>query len=374
MHIGLNAHLLSGQAGYRAAGIHRYIGGLLAHLAAAAPAGWRYTAMVGAANTDHFPGIGMRRARLNTENPLARIVWEQAAQPLQLGGFDLLHAMAFAGPLIAPRPMVVTVYDLSFVHYPERLPRSRRWYLSLFARMTARRARRVMAISRATAADLTATWGIAPERIDLVAPGYDAQVFRPLPEDVLRAFRQSKGLPPRFWLFIGTLEPRKNLTTLLEGYAALPPGERLPLVIAGGKGWDTGPIFAAVERWKLGEQVRFPGYLSHEELPFWYNTAEAFVYPSVFEGFGLPVLEAMACGTPVVVSDASSLTEIAEGAGMLVPPYQVQAWTEALRRAGGDVTWRSETRALGLQRAMRYPWQAAAANATASYQRILDGS
>src|SRR5690606_21053679 len=114
MHIGLNAHLLSGTASYRSAGIHGYIYNTLAHLTEAAPADWRFTAMVGAANPMQFPGITMRRSRLNTENPLRRILWEQVIQPWQLGEFDLYHALAFVGPLWLTKPMVVTVYDLSF--------------------------------------------------------------------------------------------------------------------------------------------------------------------------------------------------------------------------------------------------------------------
>src|SRR5262249_12061349 len=160
----------------------------------------------------------------------------------------------------------------------------------------------VIAISHSTARDLTATMGIPAEKIDVAAPGSDPQVFRPLPDAEINAFRQSKNLPQNFWLFIGTLEPRKNLPTLLEAYAALP--KHLPLVIGGGKGWQYDDIFATIERHNLKDDVRFAGFIPADELPFWYNSASAFVYPSVFEGFGLPVLEAMACGTPVIVSDA----------------------------------------------------------------------
>lgn len=370
MHIGLNAHLLSGRAGYRSAGIHGYIDGLLRHLPRP---DWRFTAFVGAANTMTIDGIELRRSRLDTESPLRRIVWEQAIQPWQLNGFDLYHALAFVAPLPLPAPMVVTVYDLSFIHYPGRLPAARRLYLRLFTGLTCRRARRVLAISQATGDDVARALNIPAHKIDLAEPGYDPRLFRPLPTAEIDDFRRAKNLPERFWLFIGTLEPRKNLTLLLEAYAALPVRDRLPLILGGGKGWDYDPIFAAVERFDLASWVQFPGFIPAAELRFWYNSAETFIFPSVFEGFGLPVLEAMACGTPVIVSNASSLPEVAGDAGITLPPHEVGAWTEALRRASGDAAWRRSARERGLTRAARFSWQTTADKTIESYRKALHG-
>jgi glycosyltransferase involved in cell wall biosynthesis len=370
-HIGLNAHLLSGRAGYRSAGIHGYIHGSLAHLAAAAPADWRFTALVGRENRLTFDGIAMRRTRLDTENPLRRILWEQVAQPFALGGFDLVHEMAFVSPLWLSRPSVVTVYDLSFIHYPQVLSAARRLYLRLFTALSCRRARRVIAISHSTARDTAASFGIPAERIDVAAPGYDAVAYRPLPAADCAAFRAARNLPERFWLFVGTLEPRKNLPMLLEAYAALPEHDRLPLVLAGGKGWDYAPIFAAIELFRLQDCVTLPGYIPAQDLPLWYNSAEVLVYPSVFEGFGLPVLEAMACGTPVIVSDASSLPEVVGDAGMCLPPHDPAAWTEALRRAAQDESWRTQAAERGRAAATRYTWAETARQTIFSYRRAL---
>ncbi|MDZ4764708.1 MAG: glycosyltransferase family 1 protein [Chloroflexota bacterium] len=375
-HIALNAHLLSRQHGYRTAGIHGYIDGLLRHLPAAFAPDWTLTAFVGGLNPAHYDGMTMRRASLfgrplDTESPARRIVWEQAIQPFALNGFDLQHALAFAAPLISRPPCVVTIYDLSFIHYPERLPASRRLYLRWLTALTCRRARLVFAISASTARDIVATLGISAAKVEVIAPGTDRTVYRPLPPDEIAAFKRAKHLPDRFWLFVGTLEPRKNLPLLLEAYAALPAASRLPLILGGGKGWDTAPIFAAVERHGLQASVMFPGFIPPDDLPFWYNSAETFVYPSVFEGFGLPVLEAMACGTPVVVSDASSLSEVARGAGLLVPPHDVDAWTAALRRAADDFDWRTDARERGFAAADRYSWDVAAARTVAGYQKVL---
>lgn len=370
MHIGLNAHLLSGSTGYRSAGIHGYIEGLLRHLPGCAPHDWRFTAMVGAANRTSIDGVTMRRSHLDTSSPLKRILWEQAIQPFALRDFDLYHALAFVAPLPLPSPMVVTVYDLSFIHYPERLPASRRLYLRLLTGLTCRRARRVIAISESTARDLARTLGVSADKIDVAQPGYDADRFRPLPADEIAAFKRRKNLPDRFWLFLGTLEPRKNLPVLLEAYAALK--DRPPLILAGGKGWDTDPVFEAVDRLKLASDVSFPGFIAADEIHFWYNCAEAFIYPSVFEGFGLPVLEAMACGTPVIVSDASSLPEVAGDAGLRVPPDDVSAWKAALARAEGDAEWRRTASERGMSRAARFRWTDTAQKTIQSYRIVLE--
>jgi glycosyltransferase involved in cell wall biosynthesis len=373
MHIGLNAHLLSSQAGYRAAGIHGYIYNTLAHLAAEAPSDWRFTALVGAASAaDGLPGIALRRSRWDTQPPLRRIAWEQAVQPWHIGGFDLYHALAFVAPLALPAPLVVTVYDLSFLHYPQALSASRRAYLRLFTRLTCQRARRVICISHSTAQDVIERLGVAPEKVDVAAAGHDPARFRPLPPGEIAVFRREKDLPERFWLFVGTLEPRKNLPTLLQAYAALPARQRPPLLLGGGKGWDYDAIFAAIARLGLADSVRWLGFLAADELAHWYNCAEIFVYPSVFEGFGLPVLEAMACGTPVVVADASSLPEVAGDAGLCVPPHDVRAWTDALHRAMTDAVWRTQAAERGLAQASRYTWQDTARQTIRSYACALD--
>ncbi len=373
-HICLNAHLLSGQAGYRSAGISGYIVNLLRALPDAAP-DFTYTVFTGAqATPPAHERLAIRRSAWDTEHPLRRILWEQLAQPFALRAArpDLAHGLAFVTPLLSRVPSVVTVYDLSFVHYPDRLPATRRWYLRLFARWSCRRARRVIAISQSTARDLAQTFGLAPARIDIAAPGVGEQ-FKPLPRADVDAFRARKGLPDRFLLFVGTLEPRKNLPLLLRAYAHLPAQQRqaVPLVLAGGRGWMDGAIHATIEAHDLTSTVLLPGYLPADELPWWYNAAEALVYPSVYEGFGLPVLEALACGTPALVSDVSSLPEAVGDGGLCLPPDDVAAWTEALGRVLSDPAWRAEMGSRGLAHAARFTWAGTAAQTVASYRRAL---
>ena len=372
IHIGLNAHLLSGKAGYRSAGIHGYIYHTLAHLHEVAPAGWQFTAMVSRNYTASFKGITTQRSRTSTETPLRRIIWEQGAQPLQLNDFDLYHAMAFVSPLILNKPSVVTVYDLSFIHYPQVLSTTRRLYLRLFTALSCNRAKRVIAISQSTAQDLSQSLGIPEQKIDVAVPGYDVDTYRPLDSKAIQTFRDQKGLPKRFWLFVGTLEPRKNLPMLLRAYAGLEPNERLPLVLGGGKGWDYDAIYQTIEQFNLSEYVILPGYIPVDELALWYNSAEVFVYPSVFEGFGLPVLEAMACGIPVIVSNVSSLPEVAGASGLCLPPTDTQSWTEALRMAYHNANWRQTAASNGLVEAKRFSWQETAHRTVASYQLALN--
>lgn len=374
-HIALNAHLLTAQAGYRSAGINGYIYNLIGALPDADPS-FSYTLFTGSRGQPLVHSrLKVRRARWDTQPPARRILWEQLVQPAALWQVkpDLAHALAFVSPLFSRVPAVVTVYDLSFVHYPECLPAARRFYLRLFTRRSCQRARRVIAISHSTARDLAETFDIPPGKIDVAVPGVGEQ-FAPRPGPEVAAFRACKGLPDRFLLFLGTLEPRKNLPMLLRAYAQLPALDRaaVHLVLAGSKGWMTGEIFRTVETHGLADTVHFPGYVPPGELPLWYNAAEAFVYPSVFEGFGLPVVEALACGTPALVSDASSLPEAAGDTGYCLPPDDVEAWTEALAHVIRDPVWRQDAGQRGRVHAARFAWEHTAAQTVASYRRALN--
>jgi len=371
MNITLNAQLLSSQLGYRSAGIHGYIYNVLRQLPHALPDSWHATAYVSHDSPHRFDGLTLKHAAFNTHKPLNRIVWEQVMQPAHLFGTDLYHAMAFVSPLILPAQSVVTVYDLSFIHYPQVLTTARRLYLRMFTALSCQRAQRVMAISESTARDIHESLGIPRDKIDVAACGYDEDRFMPLPQAAIDTFKQRMGLPDRFWLFVGTLEPRKNLITLIEAYARLPAHERLPLVIGGGKGWLYNEIFAAVARHQLTDSIRFAGFLEADDLPLWYNSAETFLYPSIFEGFGLPVLEAMACGTPVIVSDASSLPEVVGEWGYKIPPRDIDAWADALRTAYHDATWRESAGQHGLNETRRYNWVLTAQTVVNTYRQAL---
>jgi glycosyltransferase involved in cell wall biosynthesis len=368
-HVALNAQLLFGRASYRSAGIHHYIDQLLRHLPAAAP-DFRFTVFTGRGQPV-MPGAALRRTSLPTAHPLVRIAWEQLVQPIEVARLrpDLLHALAFVSPWASSCPAVVTVYDLSFRVTPDRFRPAQRLYLSAFTAASCRRARRVLTISESTRADVTRLLGVPVDRIDVAYPGVEPR-FRPLPAAEAAAFRARHGLPERFILYLGTLEPRKNLIHLIRAFAELraaDPG--LALVLAGARGWDAAPIFHVVERLGLDAAVLTPGFVPSEELPLWYNAAAVFAYPSSYEGFGMPVTEALACGRPVVTTNVSSLPEAGGGAAALVPPGDVPALTAALAAALRPDPARIER---GLAHGARFTWAATAASTAAAYRRALD--
>lgn len=367
-HIALNAQLLFGGASYRSAGIHHYIEQLLRHLPAAAP-DMRFTVFVGAGRPD-MPGARVQRTQLPTARPPVRIFWEQFAQPLALARArpDLLHSLAFVSPILSPTPTVVTVYDLSFHITPERFQPAQRWYLRTLTGRSCRRARRVLAISESTRADVIRLLRVPADRVDLAYPGVEP-AFQPLPAAEVAAFRARRELPARFVLYLGTLEPRKNLSTLLAAFAQLRAAQPdLHLVLAGGRGWWFADLFKQVQTLGLGAVVHFPGYLPADELPLWYNAAAVFAYPSAYEGFGMPVTEALACGCPVVTTTASSLPEAGGDAAYLVPPQDAPALAAALAQA---LLPDPARRQRGISHAARFTWAATAAQTAASYRRAL---
>ena len=377
IHVGLNAHLLSRQAGYRSAGIHSYIHQLIQHLPEA-DKDLRAIVFTGRSRREEWgvsDALGWRASRWPTHRPWVRIAWEQLLQPwaLRRAGVQLLHAMAFVSPLAAPVPTVITVHDLSFLRFPERFRPANRLYLSTMTRLSCRRARRIIAVSQATADQVVQLLGVPAERIDVVPHGVQHAHFCPLPPSQVAALSREKGLPERFVLFLGTLEPRKNLITLIEAFArteAMRQGYKL--VIAGGKGWYYGEIFTHVERLGLERSILFPGFVPADELSLWYNAATVFVYPSLYEGFGMPLLEAMACGTPVIGSQASCMPEVVGDAGLLVSPHDVAGLVGSLDQLLADADLRADLSQRGRTRAATFTWEAAAQATVASYRQALE--
>ncbi len=366
----INALLASGSDSYRSAGIHAYIAHLLRHLPPSA--NLRYAAIVG--RDSRLEGVAAQhRLPFSTERPTLRILYEQAALPFQLRRMcaALFHGTAFAGPLLGHVPQVITVHDLSFLRYPHFFRRGNRLYLRTITGLSCRRAAAVIAVSRFTAAEITALLGVPRERIHVIYHGVEPR-FHPLPRAEVEAFRQRKGLPERYILHLGTLEPRKNVPTLIRAFARL-RDPSLHLVLAGGKGWLYDAIFAQVQALGLEDRVHFPGYVPAEEQPLWYNAATLFVALSHYEGFGLPVLEAAACGLPVVAGDRSSLPEAAGEGALLVPPTDEAAVAEAMHRLLTDAALRETVRQAGLEHSRRFTWERTAQETVALYRQLLEG-
>lgn len=369
--IAVNAHLLSGQESYRRAGIHQYIYQLLSHLPACSE-DFAFTVYANhTADLPHTSHMDFNATRLPTERPLIRILWEQLLWPpaIRKERADLLHSMAFVTPLWRPCPAVVTVYDLSFFYYPERYPAFRRLYLNSQTRRSCRSACRVVAISESGRRDIHRLYGVPLSRIDVVQPGV-AEIYYERPPAEVEAFRRREELPEQFLLHVGTLQPRKNLLVLLEALAKMNRPELL-LVFVGGKGWYYEEIFARVKALKLEEQVRFTGYVPDETLPLWYNAAAIFVFPSLYEGFGMPVLEAIACGTPVIAADTSSIPEVVGDAARLFAPHDVDTLAGHIQTMLDNPDAMASMRKHGLEQARQFSWANSAEQMITVYKKAL---
>lgn len=369
-HIGINAHLLATATGYRRAGIHRYIYELLRHLPPAE--GTRYTIYTRLMDEwQRREDTRVVGTRLPTDKPAARIAWEQAVWPLRArrDGLTLMHSMAFVRPRLAPCPVVVTIYDLSFIKNPEAFPAAQRRYLANETAHACRHAARLVAISESGRDDIHRIYSVPLVRIDVVTPGV-GDIYRPLPAAQVAAFRKAKGLPQTFILHVGTLQPRKNIPTLLEAVAQLARPD-VPLVLVGGRGWIYEEVFDRVEQLGLARQVRFAGYVDDEELPLWYNAAAVLAFPSFYEGFGMPVADALACGTPVVAAATSSIPEAGGDVALYFEPRDAAELADRLRQALDDPEARRRAAALGPAHAARFSWARSGAELAAVYQRAM---
>lgn len=369
--IAINAHLLSGEASYRSAGIHSYIYHTLIHLPEAAPE-FGFTVYTGLGTVPDNGRIAVRRSLIPTKTPANRIVWEQLFAPPHLLTTRpaLYHGMGFSLPFLWPGRSVVTIYDMSFMRYPERTTRARRAYLNAIVPPSVRRASRVLTISESSKREIVELLDVDPDRIDIAVPGVNKQ-FKPCDPLDVAAFREEQSLPDHFILYVGTIEPRKNLTTLIRAYAELPEKDEIPLVIAGGAGWGSDEVYRLIEALGLTNHILLPGYVSNDRLPLWYNAADVFVYPSLYEGFGLPIVEAMACATPVIASNSTSLPEAAGDAALLVPPLDVAAWRDALHSLLNDADQQDDLARRGRKHAGQFDWSRTAQQTADSYRRAL---
>jgi glycosyltransferase involved in cell wall biosynthesis len=372
MHITINAHLLAHTQSFRRAGVSNYVEAVLTHLGQIDRTN-RYTIYTtrGLTNNDlDLPAnFQVRPSLFPTINPRIRIPWEQLLAPLLLrfNRADVFHGVLNVAPLLCPVPTVITIHDLAFLTFPQTFRRVNRAYLTWATKVSAKRAARILVVSEATRQEVIRLLGIPPEKVIVTYNAADAR-FRPPAPAELAAFRRRQGLPERFILFIGTLEPRKNLPTLFDAYATIAKSIDAPLIIGGGKGWLYDPIFARAKELGLGDRIRFAGFLPAEELHLWYAAATVFVLPSLYEGFGMPLLEAMACGTPVIGSSSSSLPEVIGDAGLIVSPTDSNALGMAMLQLLRDADLRAELRQRGLQRAQRFSWQTTAERTLTAYQ------
>lgn len=379
MHVGINAQLLSLGNDYRNSGVSHYIRYLLKGLTND-PGDHTYTVFVNGQevveqlDTRH-PRITYIAASWPEKRPTARVAWEQLTLPtlLRQRQIDLLHAPVNVLPEWLPSQCagVVTLHDLAFLRFPHVLTRPKRLYHRTFTVRSLQRATLVIAVSNSTKQDAHELVGIPTERITTVYPCIDERFSYVEEEEDVGYFRLQKGLHEGFILYLGTLEPRKNIPVLIDAYARLREryGRREKLVLAGSKGWLYESIFASVRERGLESEVVFPGFVPDEERRLWYRAAAVFACPSLYEGFGIPVAEALACGTPAVTSTVSSLPEAGAGIALTVEPQDSEALAQALYRAITDQDYRAQCRAQAPQVTQRFSVQNLALQTRAAYEQ-----
>ncbi len=365
MRVAINALLLSG----RFSGVEKAIWELLRHIGEGVED--EFVALVGSDFDEQLLSgarMGIARLPISNRSRLARIVYEERFLARRLRGFDLFHAPGYVAPKRLPCPLVLTVYDLVALTHPELARRSNvlhyRWRLPRSARAAAR----IIVPLECVARQVVERLGVARERVRVVPLGVDARL-KPPSLDARARVRARHRLARPYILFVGNIEPKKNLPTLLRAFASL-KRDGLPhaLVIAGKRGWKCREVFALPAELGIEADVRFLGYIEETDLAGLYGGAELFAFPSLVEGFGLPPLEAMACGTPVVTSDAEALVETAGDAAEHAPVLDPQALAEAIRRVLGDAALRERLRAAGLARAAQFTWPRTAEMTRAVYR------
>ncbi len=298
-----------------------------------------------------------------------RSVWMQFLLPLLLRRLrpDLVHYTNYLAPAVSPGPYVVSVHDMSLTRTPEHHTLKKRLLTASLVPRVARRARLILTPSLATSRDVVEDLGLPADRVVSI-PYAAAEMFRPVAERP-----PYPGLDRPYFLFVGTIEPRKNLVRLLNAFAEFArdvPG--VNLVLSGQRGWKCEEIYARAKEKDVADRIVFLDYVDEATLPSLYSHALACVYPSLFEGFGFPVVEAMSCGTPVLTSNTTSLGEIGTGAALLVNPFDTQALANGLRSLARDPALREDLRTRGFARAATFSWQETGRRTIEAYQKALD--
>ena len=322
--------------------------------------------------SDRWPNFIVRQTRPHT--PLIRIPLTLSAE-LRKNPVDVLHVQ-FTAPPFAPCPVVVSIHDLSFEHLPETFKRRSRAQLRLTVRRSARKATHILALSEHARADIVATYGIAPERVTAI-PLAAADRFRPITDEKeLQRVRHTYGIAGDYILTVGSIQPRKNLRRLISAYTRLrreaPEATHPSLVIVGRQAWLFGDTLRAIRDSGFADSIILTGYVPDADLPALYSGARCFVYPSFFEGFGLPPLEAMKCGVPVIAGNRTSLVEVVADAGLLVDSLDSDAIASALSRVLNDRELREELSVKGLNRSRLFRWQETAKRTLEVYERAVD--
>ena len=292
---------------------------------------------------------------------------------------DVFWSTAAVLPLWIPKDVlkVVTVYDLVWRRFPETMEVLNLWNQRMVSEPAIRGCDRIVVISHSTGSDLTKFLGVPPERISLVYPSSFEEFKLHDPCASADHISRKYGVPQRYMAAVGTVEPRKNLSLLVRALQLLKRNGRLhcPLLIAGAKGWKNSHLFGEVRESGLTEkEIRFLGYMPNEDLPLFYAGAQVFLFPSFYEGFGIPLLEAMACGTPIIASNAEPMPEVLGDAGILEPPYSAERFAESMTKVLADGNLRCRMREQGINRVKTFRLEASARQLLAVLTAVQNGA
>lgn len=298
----------------------------------------------------------------------------QIAFKLRKLKFDIVHELAHSAFFMfdSPSKKVITIHDLTPVLFPQTFDRFTVFIHKYLLPRALRKVDRIITVSENTKADIVKYFGISEEKIEVIHNGVDHEHFKKLDRECCyRKLKIKYGIDSKFILSVGTIEPRKNYTNLVKAFYELKKRKiSHKLVIIGKTGWKYKSFYDAIEKLRLKKDVLLLGYVPYEDLPLFYNCAEVFVYPSLYEGFGLPPLEAMACGCPVVVSNCSSLPEVVGDAGILVDPYDHKKLAESLYEVLSDEGLRKHLTLKGLRRAKKFSWKETAKKTLKVYEGL----
>lgn len=303
-------------------------------------------------------------------------LWEQVYLPFFLfaSGTSVFHSPAFICPIIKTCPTIVTIHDMAYFLYPDKFVGTYRLYLKFWIPLSARISDKIITDSACSKRDIVRLLKIPESKVEVVYLGKNENFIPITDTSIIENYKRVTALPDNFLLYVGTLEPRKNITGLLKAYRIFKnkwPDLDYNLVIAGEKGWMYEEIFKLAEDLGLKDNIKFLGYISDNDLPLLYNCARLFVYPSLYEGFGLPPLEAMACGIPVITSNSSSLPEIVSGVGIMVDPHDAEALAQAMSKVLTDKKQYQTMVENGLKKAKEFSWKNTAHKTIAIYQDVL---
>lgn len=325
----------------------------------------------GQALIDLAPQPNLQWVIVPNHSPAQRLIWEQTSLPwlAQKHRLDLLHSLHYTRPAILPCASVVTFHDMTFFLYPQLHTPSKRLFFPLAMRWSARFAQALIAVSESTRRDAMRILNLPNDKIFTVPSGIDRS-FRPITDPLQRqACKEKYQLPDRFILYVGLIEPRKNIPMLIKAYARLHSAP--PLVLVGRLGWMTEDLMKLIEETGMKDQIILTGYIPPEDLPIVYNLSEIFAYPSLYEGFGFPPLEAMACGVPVITTAISAMMDLIGEGGLLIPPQNEVALAEAMQKLLDNATLRQELSRRGRQQAAQYTWENTATQTMQVYQLAI---